>query len=615
MMRKHAKVDRATISGAAFALVMGMTAGITVDAAASGPAIDMFTISLEEMVEPGVPGPGAGEIETPGAVDIYEFNASAGQTVFFQTTEWSSAALNWRCFDPTGDELFSSGISSDAGTFELTETGTYSLEVLDFGTATGTYSFIIWETTTDTTAISIESPVSGDIDEPGDIDLFTFTASSGQSLFFQSTDWESAALNWRCFAPSGDQLFQAGISSSNGPFELTESGTYTVQVLDFGDAVGTFSFTVWETNTDSSAIALETLVSGEIEDPGDNDLYTFSGTAGQSLFFQTTEWETAALNWRCFDPNGDQLFQSGISSDRGPFELTESGTYTLEFRDFGAATGTYSFIVWETNTDTSAISLETLVEGEIEDPGDNDFYTFTATAGQNLFFQTVDWATAALNWRCFDPNGDEVFATGISNDRGPFAMKLTGTYTIEVLDFGDAIGTYSLIVWETDDDAFSIGLNEKVDVDMPGSGAGLIEDPGNFDRYTIDGNLGDVWCFKPLEFETAGLNWRLLNPSGDIVWQSGISTDHADTVLDDTGPYVIEVFDLGDLTGTYSFIVTGNSPADLNDDCLVGFNDLLILLAAWGPCPDGEDCEADFNDDTDVGFADLLVLLANWSNA
>ncbi|MHC4413950.1 MAG: hypothetical protein ACYS0G_01565 [Planctomycetota bacterium] len=54
-------------------------------------------------------------------------------------------------------------------------------------------------------------------------------------------------------------------------------------------------------------------------------------------------------------------------------------------------------------------------------------------------------------------------------------------------------------------------------------------------------------------------------------------------------------------------------PGDLDGDGTVGINDLLILLAAWGPCPDPPDpCPADLNGDGTVGMGDLLALLADW---
>ena len=55
---------------------------------------------------------------------------------------------------------------------------------------------------------------------------------------------------------------------------------------------------------------------------------------------------------------------------------------------------------------------------------------------------------------------------------------------------------------------------------------------------------------------------------------------------------------------------TGGAPGDVNGDGFVDFHDLLLLLAAWGPC---EECPEDIDGDGFVDFDDLLLLLANWS--
>jgi hypothetical protein len=56
-------------------------------------------------------------------------------------------------------------------------------------------------------------------------------------------------------------------------------------------------------------------------------------------------------------------------------------------------------------------------------------------------------------------------------------------------------------------------------------------------------------------------------------------------------------------------------PGDLDGDGLVGVNDFLLLLAAWGlcldPCP--PTCPADIDGDCTVGITDFLIILANWS--
>jgi len=55
-------------------------------------------------------------------------------------------------------------------------------------------------------------------------------------------------------------------------------------------------------------------------------------------------------------------------------------------------------------------------------------------------------------------------------------------------------------------------------------------------------------------------------------------------------------------------------PGDLNGDERVDVQDLLIMLAAWGPCPDVSVCEGDIDCDLLVTVTDLLELLANWTS-
>jgi len=53
-------------------------------------------------------------------------------------------------------------------------------------------------------------------------------------------------------------------------------------------------------------------------------------------------------------------------------------------------------------------------------------------------------------------------------------------------------------------------------------------------------------------------------------------------------------------------------PGDVDGDGIVGFQDLLAVLSAWGTCPPGP-CPADVNGDGEVGFADVLEVLSLWS--
>jgi len=52
---------------------------------------------------------------------------------------------------------------------------------------------------------------------------------------------------------------------------------------------------------------------------------------------------------------------------------------------------------------------------------------------------------------------------------------------------------------------------------------------------------------------------------------------------------------------------------DVDNDGDVDFQDLLLLLAAWGDCPEPpEECPADFDGNGVVNFTDILLLLGHW---
>ena len=70
--------------------------------------------------------------------------------------------------------------------------------------------------------------------------------------------------------------------------------------------------------------------------------------------------------------------------------------------------------------------------------------------------------------------------------------------------------------------------------------------------------------------------------------------------------------DLAHVWAEASLTVTPPVPAaDLDGDGVVAMPDLLIVLAAWGPCGAGP-CPADLDGDGGVGLGDLLAVLAAW---
>ena len=107
---------------------------------------DTFNITIGDPIGDNVPGPGAGNIETPGARDVYTFSATPGQQVSFEASAADSVPLvPWRLVDETESEVFSTCLGCGSpGTLTLDHGGTYTLTVGGDGDiATGTYQLSI----------------------------------------------------------------------------------------------------------------------------------------------------------------------------------------------------------------------------------------------------------------------------------------------------------------------------------------------------------------------------------------------------------------------------------------------------------------------------------------
>ena len=321
-----------------------------------------FAYTLGNTVSNGVPAAGAGNIEVAGGSDTYTFSATAGQKVFVDQLSATSCSLTWSMTGPGGATVFNSrGICADPGKFTLGSTGTYSLKVT--GSATGTYSFRITNVAAPQTfAYTLGSTVvngtpsagAGNIELPGSVDSYTFSAAAGQKVFVDQLAASTCSLTWSLTGPSGTTVFASrGICADPGQFTLARTGTYSLRVAGTGSAVGTFSFritTVAPPQTFAYTVGatvgngLPAAGAGNIELPGSVDRYTFTGAAGQKVFVDQLAAASCSLTWSLTGPGGATVFASrGICADPGKFTLAAAGTYTLSVAATGGATGTYSF--------------------------------------------------------------------------------------------------------------------------------------------------------------------------------------------------------------------------------------------------------------------------------
>src|SRR5262249_11405854 len=109
-------------------------------------------------------------------------------------------------------------------------------------------------------------------------------------------------------------------------------------------------------------------------------------------------------------------------------------TYILTIYGDAGSTGAYSFDLFNAALPITALTLGTPVAGTLANPGDEAEYTFTATAGERLFYNaTVN--SSGIGALLKGPSGEQLFNINAAGQNGPYTVPEPGAYTL--LIYGD----------------------------------------------------------------------------------------------------------------------------------------------------------------------------------
>jgi hypothetical protein len=323
------------------------------------PPPEPFVISIGDAVSVDDPGPGAGAIESPGATDVYTFDAAAGQGIVLDLVSGSNTSIAWRLEAPDTTELFATVVGDRQD--ELPLTGTYTLTLSGLGIDDiGPYAFQILDVPAaqaftigmgDTVSLDDPGPGAGNIESPGAVDQYRFDATAGQTVVADALTGRNTEIRWSMTAPDGSTVFDTVYGDQQ--VTVTGTGTHTLLVRGLqATRTGAYSFRVFALapDVDEFTIALGDTVSldspgpgaGNIESAGALDRYRFDAAAGQTLLADTITGSNNDIRWSMTAPDGSSVFDD-FYVDRA-VTLTQTGTHTLVVQGLQlTSTGTYSF--------------------------------------------------------------------------------------------------------------------------------------------------------------------------------------------------------------------------------------------------------------------------------
>jgi len=406
--------------------------------------------------------------------------------------------------------------------------------------------------------------VQGSIDVPGETDRYTFTLEQDRNLYFDALT--NVGFTWSLTGPRGavvsDRDFRGSDANDVGgnPLLHLVAGAYELAVDASGDQTGAYSFRLLD-EANAEALTPGVPVSGLLNPGNSTRMFRFDAQAGEHFYFDMRSVASSSGSWRLFDPNGNQVWFAGISSDVDVQTLAFSGPYTLflEGRYFVGGTNAFTFNVQRVTDDTAALTLGARVDGAIAHAGQVDRYTFTLTDERQLYFDSL--MESSLDWSLRGPRGTVVsgrdFRSSDSRDFGgnPVLDLVAGDYTLTIDAAGETTGSYAFRVLDL---AQGPNLTPGTPV------AGVLDPASGTAVYHFTAAAGDRFFFDVQSLANNDVEWRLLSPYGDEVFEDWMGRDFAETTLNAPGVYTLLVEGRRNATGTNAFAFNveprGNTP-------------------------------------------------------
>lgn len=424
-------------------------------------------------------------ITVSGKKALVIFDAVAGQRMGLTINNaltTTPRSLDYAIFNPDGSNLFrGTGNINGPGTVFLNSTRTTNLlgGYSNSLPVTGTYTILIDPVngsigTVTLTLAEAPADVNFGIDPGGPTKTVTTTSSSQNALVsFSGYSGQRLSLRLanatvsgrlRVFGPDWVQLTESWISTDNNDsntrfidtFTLPHPGTYTMLVTLDGTQSSTrnVDLTLYNVPADiSNASTLGSPVTANLTVPGQDALFTFSGTMGQRVSFDLPA-TSASGDWRIINADGSELsYSPGIFASAGgfiePVTLPTSGNYSLTF-DGNYIAGSVTATRYNVAADFSG---QTTVNGSAANinltPGQNADVTFTGSANQLVTVRITGNTLGTSTVKLFDASNNQLTSTTSNATSFNLTQKTllaNGTYRINVNPSGANAGAISVSV-------------------------------------------------------------------------------------------------------------------------------------------------------------------------
>jgi hypothetical protein len=468
----------------------------------------------------------------------------------------------------------------------------YAVKISAYGSQTANYrvelSAVNRGPESGSAAIQLGTIVQEAIDQPADVDEYTFNATAGQQveIYLQQLAAASAQGVLASIQSDSGQAFAgpAAVSSppdgdleqfASGALTIPTTGRYRVVVRGQSSYVGAYRFEILPIDRapEHAAAALvsgDTVSNESIDHVGDVDEFTLSGTAGSeyNVFVEASGAAPHAVTADVVSlpdfsatatPGGLPLLQNAT----GRFRMPASGSVTIRVHDASDRNGLYrgpyrlfakQILRTPEGVPPTAVVGGPAVNSAIEVPGDIDEYLFsvsTPTMANVVFTRASDavGSTAELRLGKADsasallpPDLSLLTTTSISSGHITFQPGITYRVTIDGLSTrGDGFrGGYSFELRAVNPAPESVGARIAIGDTTRGES---LENAGDIDTYTFSATTTDTFHIRLMTpgQSNPGITFYLFDPTtNQMIATSVIDQTYAPHPYIESGRLVLD---------------------------------------------------------------------------
>ena len=488
-----------------------------------------------------------GNLTAANPVLRYSFDLTSATKLYFETTG-ATTGTNWTLTGPRGTEVLNYPFASSASNtvpdpnrvLDLVA-GSYTLTVATTGQLSGNgFNFRLSDFATAQT-LTLNQATTFTPSGLG-TKLYKFDATAGEHFYFDYVSYNGSFFgpaNWLVFDGYGKQVASATFTGFEFDIaSMPTTGTYTLVIQG---ANGAATFGVYRSGGVNTPLTLGTAVTGATTRPGQVDSYTFNLSQDTEIFFDVLAPYSGNLKWSLAGPRGVEVVNQELYNDGSVLKLV-AGDYTLSFRAAGAQVGSYAFRLFNL-ANTTPINLGTAVSDTLDLPAGTKVYSFAATAGEHLYFNSLNYSGSA-NYRLIDPNGRQVFQQPTYNDQNVVSLGATGTYRIVVdgYQYNSTAPSYSFAVRRVIDQAAPLVMGERIDATIQ---------PGQENRYTFTLAAESTIYLDSLAYNNSP-PLLIYGPSGLVIGFHASNTVNTPLTLA-AGTYTISIKSESSQSGSLSF--------------------------------------------------------------